>query len=81
MNACSDKVYDCVVIGGGVIGTFAARELCKFRGAFLLLESGNDVAVGVSGRAVVIREKAIVVIGAGPAGLAAVAARYFDLAA
>lgn len=48
MNACSDKVYDCVVIGGGVIGTFAARELCKFRGAFLLLESGNDVAVGTS---------------------------------
>ena len=48
MDTCFDKVYDCIVIGGGVIGTFAARELCKFRGKFLLIESGNDVAVGTS---------------------------------
>lgn len=41
-------MYDCIIVGGGVIGTFAARELCKFRGSYLLLETGNDVAVGTT---------------------------------
>ncbi len=40
--------FDCVVIGGGVIGCFVARELCAYKGDFLLLEAGNDVAVGAS---------------------------------
>ena len=31
-----------------MIGTFTARELSKFDGEFLLLERGNDVAVGTS---------------------------------
>ena len=48
MEACGKKIYDCVIIGGGVIGTFTARELSKFDGEFLLLERGNDVAVGTS---------------------------------
>ena len=44
----SVKIYDCVIIGGGVIGAFTARELAKFGGRFMLLEAGNDVSVGAS---------------------------------
>lgn len=46
-NNCVNT-YDCIIIGGGVIGAFAARELARFDGRFLLLEAGNDVAVGTS---------------------------------
>lgn len=46
MNA--ERIYDCVIIGGGVIGCFCARELSAYKGDFLLLEKGNDVAVGTS---------------------------------
>ena len=42
------KAYDCIIIGGGVIGTFAARELARFNGRFLLLEAAGDVSVGTS---------------------------------
>lgn len=46
-NDCA-KIYDCIIVGGGVIGAFVARELMRFRGRFLLLEAGNDVAVGTT---------------------------------
>ncbi len=46
MNA--EKVFDCIIIGGGVIGCFCARELSAFTGEFMLVEAGNDVAVGTS---------------------------------
>lgn len=43
-----NKVYDCIIVGGGVIGCLCARELKRYSGDFLLLERGNDVAVGTS---------------------------------
>ena len=42
------KIYDCVIVGGGVIGAFVARELMRYSGRFLLLEAGNDVSVGTT---------------------------------
>ncbi len=42
------KMYDCIIVGGGVIGCMCARELSAYRGDFLLLERGNDVSVGTS---------------------------------
>ena len=48
MEKIERKMYDCVIVGGGVIGTFAARELSRYSGSFLLLEAGNDVAVGTT---------------------------------
>lgn len=46
-NECG-KIYDCVIVGGGVIGAFVARELMRYSGRFLLLEAGNDVSVGTT---------------------------------
>lgn len=43
-----NKLYDCIIVGGGVIGCLCARELAAYSGDFLLLERGNDVAVGTS---------------------------------
>lgn len=37
-----------VVIGAGVIGCSVARELSRYRAEVLVLEAGNDVAVGAS---------------------------------
>ncbi len=42
------KTIDCAVVGGGVIGCFAARELSRFRGDFCLFEAESDVASGTT---------------------------------
>ena len=42
------KQVDAVVIGGGVLGCFAARNLRKWNISTLLLESGEDVCTGVT---------------------------------
>lgn len=39
---------DVIIIGGGVIGCSIARELARYQASILLLERGNDVAVGTS---------------------------------
>ena len=39
---------DIIIIGGGVIGCAIARELSRYKADILLLEKGNDVAVGTS---------------------------------
>lgn len=41
-------MYDCVIIGAGVIGAAAARELSKYELNILVLEKGEDVCVGTS---------------------------------
>ena len=38
-----NKIYDCVIIGAGVIGSFIARNLSRYEGNFLVLEKNNDV--------------------------------------
>lgn len=43
-----NKIFDAVVIGGGVIGCSVARELAAYDGRFALLERAGDVAVGTS---------------------------------
>lgn len=40
--------YDVAIIGGGVIGTFIARELSRYRLRTVLLEAENDVAMGAT---------------------------------
>ena len=37
------KIYDCIIVGAGVIGSFVARNLSKYEGNFLVLEKNNDV--------------------------------------
>ena len=39
---------DIIIIGGGVVGCAVARELSRYKASILLLEKGNDVAVGAS---------------------------------
>ncbi len=41
--------YDVVVVGGGVIGAFIARELTKFKLSVCVLEAKSDVGMGASG--------------------------------
>lgn len=41
-------MYDVVVIGGGIIGTFICRELSKYNLNIALLEKDNDVANGTT---------------------------------
>jgi len=41
-------VYDVIIIGAGVIGGMAARELSRYRLNVCLLEKENDVAMGAS---------------------------------
>lgn len=41
-------IYDVIIIGAGVIGAMAARELSKYRLKVCLLEKENDVACGAS---------------------------------
>lgn len=36
-------MYDILIIGGGVIGCFIARELAKYQAKIILLEKNNDV--------------------------------------
>ena len=40
--------YDVVVIGGGVVGTAVARELCRYELRCALVEAGPDVGAGTS---------------------------------
>lgn len=40
--------FDVVVIGGGLLGCFAARNLCRFKLHIALLEAREDVCTGVS---------------------------------
>ena len=37
------KLYDSIIIGGGVIGCAVARYLSRYNGSFLVLEKHNDV--------------------------------------
>ena len=41
-------IYDVIIIGAGVIGAMAARELSKYQLKVCLLEKENDVACGAS---------------------------------
>lgn len=41
-------MYDVVIIGAGVIGTFIARELSKYELKIVLLEKANDVSDGTT---------------------------------
>ena len=40
--------FDVCVIGGGLLGCFAARSLCRWRGSVLILEAREDVCTGIS---------------------------------
>lgn len=42
------KDFDCVVIGGGILGCFTARELCRYQLSVALLERHSDVCTGIS---------------------------------
>ncbi len=41
-------MYDCIIIGGGVIGCAVARYLSRYEGKFCLLERESDIACGTS---------------------------------
>lgn len=40
--------FDVAVIGGGLLGCFAARNLCRWDASILLLEAREDVCTGIS---------------------------------
>jgi glycerol-3-phosphate dehydrogenase len=42
------KLFDVAVIGGGVLGCFAARALCRYDVSAVLIESREDVCTGIS---------------------------------
>jgi len=42
------RSFDAVVIGGGILGCFAARNLTKWNGSVLLLEGAEDVCTGIT---------------------------------
>ena len=42
------KHYDAVVIGAGVLGCFAARNLCRWKLSTLMLEGAGDVCTGIT---------------------------------
>jgi len=42
------KLYDVIIIGGGVIGTAIARELSRYKLEIALLEKEEELALGVS---------------------------------
>lgn len=42
------KHYDAAVIGGGILGCFAARSLCRYNISTLLIEKEDDVCRGVT---------------------------------
>lgn len=44
----NSRIYDCIIIGGGVIGTSIAYQLARKKGDFLLLEKQNDICFGTS---------------------------------
>lgn len=41
-------IYDAAVVGAGVAGCFAARELARFDLHTVVLEAGNDIAMGAT---------------------------------
>lgn len=41
-------MYDCIIIGGGVIGCAVARFLSRYEGKFCLLERESDIACGTT---------------------------------
>jgi len=43
-----NKVYDVIIVGGGVVGTAIARELTKYKLKIALLEKNSDVGEGTS---------------------------------
>ncbi|MCL2501013.1 MAG: NAD(P)/FAD-dependent oxidoreductase [Defluviitaleaceae bacterium] len=43
-----DKVFDVIIIGGGIVGCAAARSLSRYALDILLLEKGSDVSVGAT---------------------------------
>ncbi len=45
-----DRLYDYLIVGGGVVGCCIARELSRYDVRVLLLEKECDVAMGTSGR-------------------------------
>ena len=45
----TNKSFDVVVVGGGVIGAFIARELTKFQLSVCVVEAREDVGMGSSG--------------------------------
>ena len=42
------NLYDCIIIGGGIIGCAAAYELSRYKLRVLLVEKENDVACGTT---------------------------------
>lgn len=42
-------MYDAVIIGGGVVGAFTARALCRRKLKICVIEKNTDVATGASG--------------------------------
>ena len=42
------KLFDVAVIGGGLLGCFAARALCQYDVSAVLIESREDVCTGIS---------------------------------
>lgn len=44
----TNKMYDSVIIGGGVVGSAIARELSRYDVSVCLLEKGEDVCSGTS---------------------------------
>ena len=42
------KNYDVIIIGGGILGCFAARNLAKYKLKAAVLEANNDVCTGIS---------------------------------
>ena len=55
------KDYDVIVIGGGLLGCFAARNLCRRKMHIALLEAREDVCTGISraNTAIVSRESSL----------------------
>ena len=44
------KSFDVAVIGGGLLGCFAARSLCRYRLKTVLIEADEDVCRGIRKR-------------------------------
>ncbi len=42
------RQYDAAVIGGGVLGCFAARNLCRWNLSVVLIEASEDVCTGIT---------------------------------